>query len=123
MAGQRTRTRYPNGVIEDRSYDVRGNLIRILASGPTGTLTDYRYTYDTTGRIVRAEEPDRNVRMTYDTAHRLLSEIIVTGSSERSIAYTYDSVGNRLRLVDSVDGTQLITMTSTIAWSAPRTTV
>ncbi|MFO0940532.1 MAG: RHS repeat-associated core domain-containing protein [Pirellulales bacterium] len=101
-AGELIRTEFANGVVEDRQYDTRGNVIHIIAVGPSGVLTSYSYQRDPTGRVVSSLDDGTTVHYTFDAAYRLVSEKTIGGEE---IEYTYDAVGNRLTRTDSSGST------------------
>ncbi len=100
-AGQLVRVNYPNGVVEDRTYDLRGRVIRVNAVGPGGVLTDFRYTLDAHGRIVQTEELGRSMAYSYDAANRLIDETTTDVNGTTAVQYEYDAVGNRLRRMEN----------------------
>ncbi|MDX1929688.1 MAG: putative Ig domain-containing protein [Pirellulaceae bacterium] len=100
--GSLTRTDFSNSIVELREYDTNGRLTRKTATGPTGTLTDYRYTLDATGRAVSFTGDGETVQYTYDPVYRLTNEQATSG---RNISFTYDAVGNRLTRTDNVGST------------------
>jgi RHS repeat-associated protein len=97
--GSLTRTDYSNGVVELREYDTNSRLTRKTATGSTGTLTDYRYTLDATGRAISFIGDGETVQYIYDAVYRLTKEQSTNG---RNISFTYDAVGNRLTRTDTV---------------------
>ncbi len=105
-AGNLVQIDLPNHVVERREYDEQGRLTFLEQAGPSGVLASYRYTLAPTGRRAAVEEQDgRRVEFTYDSVGRLTREAIVDAViGDRSVAYTYDAVGNRLTRGDSADG-------------------
>ena len=71
-----------NGVIEERSYNTAGQVLTIKTSLHDKTLTDYKYTYDSDGNLIK---DGSQVAYQYDKLNRLLK-----GQGN----YTYDAVGN-----------------------------
>ena len=107
VAGNLIRTEFPNQVVEIREYDelhrltVLKNVQVDPDSGKETLLSSDSYTLNDVGHRVAVQEADgREVAYEYDTLYRLTKEII----GERTIAYTYDRVGNRLTRDDSVEG-------------------
>ena len=104
-------TTLPNGVVETRTYDTRDRVTSIEASGPSGAVTDLTYTYSPAGRVATATDAVAATTTTYgyDAAGRLTDVTIVGGGQDRTTTFTYDAVGNRLTVDDSVDGTTAAT--------------
>ena len=107
VAGNLIRTEFPNQVVEIHKYDERHRLTFLKNvqidpdSGEEILLSSYSYTLNDVGHRVAVQEADgREVSYEYDDLYRLTKEII----GEQTIAYTYDSVGNRLTRDDSVKG-------------------
>ncbi len=100
--GSLTRTDFSNGVVELREYDTNSRLTRKAATGSTGTLTDYRYTLDATGRAISFTGDGETLHYTYDAVYRLTNEQATSG---RNVSFTYDAVGNRLTRTDTVGST------------------
>lgn len=72
-------------------------------TGAETVLTGFDYTLNQSGHRLAVTEADgRQVNYTYDELYRLTEENINNG--ERVLAYTYDSVGNRLTKDDSLVG-------------------
>ena len=100
---------YPNGVSSGFGYDALNRVQSIktgtaLATPNEHLLSSYSYTFYPTGnRRTVAELNGRAVSWAYDSLWRLTDEGI-TGSptSNGSIAYVYDNVGNRLSRTSSV---------------------
>jgi len=100
LAGNLVRTRRPNGVVTERSYDPRGRLLSLEHRDAGGALLDsFAYTLDPTGRREQVVEADGSlVSFGYDGRGRLVSETR-TGHGPYAITYEYDAVGNRTRRV------------------------
>ncbi|MFN0054206.1 MAG: putative Ig domain-containing protein [Planctomycetales bacterium] len=106
--GSLTRTFYPSGVTETRTYDALGRLLALVNKNSAGAvLTSYDYTLVATGRRDSVlEAGGRRVNYTYDGLDRLTGESILDATAgNRTITYTYDPVGNRLTRSDSAEGT------------------
>ena len=98
------RTEFPNGVIETREYDDLNRLTALENKVGDTVLSGYRYELNASGhRLSVTEDDGRQVSYSYDDLYRLTEENINGG--ERTIAYTYDQVGNRLTKTDSLEGT------------------
>ena len=80
--GRVVKTTNWNGVIEERSYNTAGQVLTIKTSLHDKTLTDYKYTYDADGNLVK---DGSQVAYQYDKLNRLIK-----GQGN----YTYDAVGN-----------------------------
>ena len=105
LSGQLSKTELPNGVVENRTYDDAGQLLRLTASHGSTVLTDFRYTLDTNGRVVSVIDADaRQTEYRYDRAGRLTAELVTSGNTTHSIEYEFDATGNRLRKIDSQVG-------------------
>jgi len=101
-----TKTEYQNGVAEDRQYDEMGRLVRITARRDSTVVSDYRYTLDNSGRVTKVLEVDgKTTEYSYDAAHRLIAERVSQLGNSRTTQYTFDPVGNRLSMTDSLTGT------------------
>ena len=101
------RTEMPDGTLEIREYDSMNRVTLVRKTGPTDNLvTEFIYTHDEVGNIKKVDDHSgREVIYNYDDLNRLITEEIddpVNGS--RTIAYSYDSVGNRLSKTDSLNG-------------------
>jgi RHS repeat-associated protein len=105
-AGNLTRTEFPNGVVETRSYDSLNRLLFVEARSATAIVSSQRYTLTATGmRSSVVQEGGRRVDYTYDPLLRLTREAITdTVFGDRTFEYMYDAVGNRLSLDDSLTG-------------------
>lgn len=68
-------------MIEERSYNVAGQVLTIKTSLHDKTLTDYKYSYDSEGNLIH----DNSQTYQYDALNRLVS-----GQG----LYTYDTIGN-----------------------------
>lgn len=84
-----TRT-YPNGVSTTYLFDNMRRIKRLTDNGPSGTLFDREYAYNSANQISQIVEPSSTRIFGYDNADRLTS---VTGSTTEN--YVYDKVGNR----------------------------
>jgi RHS repeat-associated protein len=102
QADRRIGIEYPNGLATEYAYDSASQLTSILTRNTLGEVVDgYEYTYDLVGNRTRmALLHDSTVHgYQYDSTHRLTRW---DRGPERFEAYTYDNVGNRLRLDDDL---------------------
>lgn len=104
--GRLSRTTLPNGLTENRSYDVVNHLTEISTVSAGGGVADLRYTLDAAGETTGLQELNgRNVRYSYDLLGRLVREQADDPVlAPRTIDYVYDAVGNRLTRDDSIEG-------------------
>ncbi len=86
-----TRT-YPNGVSTNYLYDNMRRLTRLTDSGPSGTLFDRQYSYNSASQISQIVEPTQTRMFGYDNVDQLLT---VTNSGGQNESYLFDKVGNR----------------------------
>lgn len=84
-----TRT-YPNGVSTSYEFDNMRRLKRLTDTGPSGTLFDRQYGYNSANQISQITELTGTRMFGYDNVNRLTN---VTGSATES--YLFDDVGNR----------------------------
>ncbi len=107
-AGNRETIVYANGVTTRFTYDALQRLTRVeTRNAANAVVSAYDYTLGPTGNRTRVVEghSGRTVDYTYDALYRLTREQITDAhNGNRTIAYTYDPVGNRLTRTDSVDG-------------------
>ena len=90
-------------MIETRAYDDLNRLTSLENKQGETILSSYSYELNDAGHRLSVTEYDgRTVSYTYDELYRLTEENINGG--ERILAYTYDSVGNRLTKDDSLVG-------------------
>ncbi|HEY9060073.1 MAG TPA: S8 family serine peptidase [Pseudobacteroides sp.] len=112
--GNRKSVTYPDGSTEVYTYN-GNNQIEALSnyrmSGGVKVLMDsYKYTYDKAGNQVTKNEIVNGVNKgvtayTYDKLNRLES---VTDPSGKTIAYTFDAVGNRTTETVTITGTKTV---------------
>ncbi|HMM78991.1 MAG TPA: RHS repeat-associated core domain-containing protein [Pyrinomonadaceae bacterium] len=81
----------PNGVNTTYEYDGMSRLKRLKDVGPSGTLFDRQYGYDTANQISQIIEPSQTRSFGYDNIDRLTS--MTNGMANES--YAFDAVGNR----------------------------
>ncbi|GAB3955155.1 hypothetical protein GCM10028805_41840 [Spirosoma harenae] len=100
------------------SYDVNGNLSK--RSDPNGNVVNYKYdglnrlieksynedtdkySYDEVGNLVSAYNKNIAYNFEYDDLNRLLKKNILTWN--KSLAYTYDAIGNRKTMTNHDGG-------------------
>ncbi|MGB7453745.1 MAG: RHS repeat-associated core domain-containing protein, partial [Lysobacterales bacterium] len=100
----------PNGTVEQRSYDSFDRLSGVSFIASSGAvLQQFSYEYDSAGFFSTVTDLDGQVmNFGYDQFGRLeIQRIALTGEPERVIQYEYDLVGNRVRSLDSENGTTL----------------
>jgi len=102
---------YPNTISTSFAYDSLNRVQSMKIGSAPGTANEqlvasYAYTFLATGnRHTVTELSGRNVTWTYDNLWRLTNETIAgSAGANGSIAYVYDSVGNRLSRTSSVSG-------------------
>jgi len=82
-----------------------------------GKTLNFTYSYDAAGNITKESNPIRNydVRYTYDSMNRLISEAVNPGGiyQERKDTYTYDGFGNIRTKVSEKNGSTTKTNTYT----------
>jgi YD repeat-containing protein len=94
--GRPTQVTAPNGVTTTLAYYPRGWLKSLtVAAADGGNVEATHYTYEPTGLLKTATQPDGSVlTYGYDNAHRLTQ---VTDSLGNKVSYTLDNLGNRLK--------------------------
>jgi RHS repeat-associated protein len=107
-AGQRVALTYPNGMVLSRAFDPLGRVTsQVFRTDSGGILSAFTYAFDSRGNVVSKSFADGTTEQYgYDALSRLT---LARYPSGRNVVYDYDGVGNRLRLVDSVDGTTTYT--------------
>ena len=99
---------YPNDVVTSLTYDALNRVTQIETRDRDSLLlASYSYTLGATGDVLRVVEAPsgRSVDYSYDANRQLLSEVIHDpADGQRTISYSYDTVGNRLSKNDSVEG-------------------
>jgi RHS repeat-associated protein len=110
-----TKTTYPDGTNESKTYDSLGNLLS--RTEPNGTTISYSYdslnrltkityphsitvtyTYDDAGNRLTKTDSGSTSYYSYDARNRLTNETDVIGGSTYTVLYTYDKVGNIVTL-------------------------
>lgn len=100
----------PNGIIETRAYDEVNRVTSLKNTSSYGkVIASYDYEYDSAGNLILVREHDgRKIGYSYDVTDRLIEEVITDPVGDtRVLHYTYDAVGNRIGMFDSVLGTTL----------------
>ena len=95
--GNLATVKYPNNVTATYTYDTLNRLTRLVNQGAT-KLSDFAYTYNTSGRKSSVVTLDGTINYTYDAAGQITSEV-KTGSGAYQQAFEYDSAGNRTKFV------------------------
>jgi len=98
---------YPNGVQTTYTHDSLNRLTNMSVIGSQNSaLASYGYTLGAAGnRLSVTEHNGRSVNYLYDDLYRLTNEKVANDpniSSNGSIAYIYDQVGNRLSRASTV---------------------
>ncbi|MFC4160746.1 RHS repeat-associated core domain-containing protein [Chitinimonas lacunae] len=115
--GNRTAIVRPNGVRSDYGYDVQNRLVSLTHKTAAGELL-FGVTYSLTpaGKRRIAQERDasgiaRTVTYTYDDHDRLIGEAVEArdATRNRTLAWTYDKVGNRKTETVTVRGVAITT--------------
>ena len=95
-----TKETYNNGVAYNYAYDASGALAKQYSTNSSDTvLEEYRYEYDSLGRLIRSSEYNNNAftqrtEHIYDESDRLKSQTWYNGSGATSQKYTYsDTTG------------------------------
>jgi len=102
--GNLERVDYPNGTIAQYGYDELNRLISVdNLRTDSSIITSHGYDLDPAGNRLRMTEAGgRIVDYTYDALYRLTREEITDpAEGNSSFSYTYDEVGNRLRMETS----------------------
>ncbi|MGW0120017.1 golvesin C-terminal-like domain-containing protein [Streptomyces sp. NPDC003327] len=104
-----TRATAPTGAVSTAVYDAADQITEATSpqDSPTAPLRRTRYTYDKTGHLKTTTEPkgvatpevpdDYTTTQYYDEIYQLSA--VVNAAGEK-ISYTYDSVGNTVKVVD-----------------------
>lgn len=97
--GRRDTLGYPNGVTTSYDYDLKGQLLSILAVNQDQVVVDaWTYTYDEVGNRLDKTDKDGGVEgYQYDATDRLTYASYPWSEWER---FAYDDVGNRIELHD-----------------------
>jgi RHS repeat-associated protein len=91
--GRLTQMTDSNGVVTTYAYDLRGRVLTVTATPPSGPARVATYTYDDAGQLATVEAANGTVlTYDYDDAHNLQ---FVTDNDGNKIAYGYDLNGNR----------------------------
>ena len=102
---------YGNHIVHSYTYDALNRLGNLTVGPPStcgtaapGCVGSYAYTLGPAGnRTSVTELSGRTVQYGYDDLYRLTSETIANATSQNgTIAYTYDSVGNRKQINSTV---------------------
>ncbi len=104
--GQLKETRFPNGLIESRSYNELGFLkeIKTTRSLDGQVVTSVAYEIDAVGRRTSLRSQDgRTVLYEYDASDRLIRELNTTGGQISERSFMYDAAFNRVEsLIDGL---------------------
>ncbi len=82
-----------NNLVTALSYDHKGRLTLIVATGSGGETRQWQMQYNRTGQLTFFRGPDgRELTYVYDDARRLIQMVSLNGDT---LHYGYDSAGNR----------------------------
>lgn len=109
VTGLRKRLTLPNGIKTDYNYDELNRLTSLVqyVTMPQTPLASYTYSLDAANRRTKVVQVDNtSIEWGYDDASRLTSETWKNsgGTVLTNTTYTYDKVGNRKTLVQTVGG-------------------
>lgn len=106
-----TKETYNNGVTYNYAYDASGALAKQYSTNSSDTaLEEYRYEYDSLGRLIRSSEYNNNAftqrtEHIYDESDRLTQQTWYNGSGATSQTYAYsDTTGLLTELETSYPG-------------------
>lgn len=103
-AGYRTNAVWPNGTLVAYAYDDAGqllSLVHVRAGSPNPPIASFAYAYDLSGNRTNMITLEGTNTYSYDDRDWLTSAAYPDGKAE---AFTYDPVGNRTSLVQTVAG-------------------
>jgi YD repeat-containing protein len=108
--GRLIQQNFPNGVINKRTLDGNGRVIRATSTSGASTISDTVYTRDAAGNISTSQENGGAVfAYSYDYANRL-TQISQVGDSRGdgypSYGFQYDVVGNKVKDFSNPPGVQ-----------------
>jgi len=122
--GNRSTVTLPNGVVTTYLYDSLNRLTNLTHQAGTTNLATYSYKLDRTGRRTNAVEIllqeggagylTNTLTWQYDGMYRLTNEISACSlaAGQYSTAYQNDKVGNRLKRIEVIGGTNYTTASS-----------
>ncbi len=92
-----------NGTVVDDAFD-RGDRLktRTVTPGPGVLGTTFEtYQYDGLSRVVRANDDDSRITFSFDSLANIIAETqrLYPAGTRQTITYSYDGVGNRIRVV------------------------
>ncbi|MHB8065989.1 MAG: hypothetical protein ACYDG2_25790, partial [Ruminiclostridium sp.] len=101
--GRRESITYDGGVTEQYTYDKDNQLTQLENKKPNGAIiSEYKYTYDLTGRQTEKADSYGTTSYEYDKAGRITK---VTAPGKTTV-YAYDKAGNRLSLNETYTSQQ-----------------
>ncbi|MBO3031197.1 type IV secretion protein Rhs [Burkholderia pseudomallei] len=94
-AGELLRSVDPLGQAIDYETDVLGRIVKKRVPDPRqpGGIRTETFSYDRSGNLIVAENPDSRVELAYDAAGRVVEE---RQGDDFVIAHAYDAAGNRI---------------------------
>jgi RHS repeat-associated protein len=109
---------YPNGMKTEYSYDGDDRLVKLINKNETRVISSFEYTLDSVGNRLRVDEQflgrfesedmefegaqPLTTTYEYDNLYRLTK---VNYPFNRSTGYSYDSMGNRISMITTINGT------------------
>ncbi|KJR44860.1 YD repeat protein [Desulfosporosinus sp. I2] len=100
--GNRQAIAYPSGITESYQYDKNNRLLTLTNTAPSGTVSNYQYTYYDNGLQKTKLDNYGTTTYTYDGDGRIQQ---VTGPGKTTV-YAYDKAGNRQSLDETYTSEQ-----------------
>lgn len=110
-AGNLIKLSLPNQIVTSYAYDKDNRLTGVSNAGPDGIISAFQYTLNAIGeRTIVATSGNAaeagNTTYSYDNMGRLWKAVYPDGSS---VAYSYDSTGNRQQMIKKTGNTSTTT--------------
>ncbi len=98
------------------SYNAKGQVASLTVTEDDGDVTQYKYSYDARGNVVKKQEKelyDDDVeytthKYTYNKSGNIVKDVVTEDDDRYTITYTYDAAGNRLT-AKKVEGNEVVT--------------